>query len=223
TKTKSLASIVDTKTKSLASIVDTKTKSLASTIDTKVKSLASTVDTKIKDLATTIDTKTKVPTISDMDLIFDGSKFNGGFGAWGDVIEFIKPWDTYDTLYIIYFNGDRDYIYSTTINVAITKRMLEVAAKKSCRKLTVIESGLYKAITPESTSTKWVNYSANMHILYIYGYKQGGQATPKEKITESPKKTKEELREEAIAECEAEDPEFTENNPGYCERHVRVP
>ena len=44
---------------------------------------------------------------------------------------------------------------------------------------------------------------------------------PKE--PEPPKKTKEELRQEAIAECEAEDPEFTENNPGYCERHVRVP
>lgn len=46
---------------------------------------------------------------------------------------------------------------------------------------------------------------------------------PKEKTPEPPKKTKEELRQEAIAECEAEDPEFTENNPGYCERHVRVP
>ncbi len=66
----------------------------------------------------------------------------------------------------------------------------------------------------------------------------GGQVIPKEehKVApkeierpktqenpEPPKKTKEELRQEAIAECEAEDPEFTENNPGYCERHVRVP
>ena len=108
-----------------------------------------------------------------MDLIFDGSKFNGGFGAWSDTIEFTKPWDTYDTLYIIYFNGDKDYIYNTTINVALTKRMLEVAKAKGRYKITMIETGHYNAVTNTSTSTKWVNYSTNMHILYIYGYKQG--------------------------------------------------
>lgn len=154
--------------------LDEDLKALESTVDTKTKTLESTIDTKVKSLESTIDSKTKVPSIDDMDLIFDGSKFNGGFGAWSDTIEFTKPWDTYDTLYIIYFNGDKDYIYNTTINVALTKRMLEVTKAKGRYKITMIETGHYNAVTNTSTSTKWVNYSTNMHILYIYGYKQGG-------------------------------------------------
>ena len=181
TKTKALESTVDTKVKLLASTVDTKVKSLESTVDTKVKSLESTVDTKVKALdsktkalATTIDTKTKAPTIKDMDLIFDGFKHSTEYGAWRVNIDFLKPWDTYDTLYIIYTDGGSKALYSTTINVAITKRMLEVAKEKNWRRMKVIQTGNYLEITNNSTSLKWFYSETSLGILYVYGYKQGG-------------------------------------------------
>lgn len=123
------------------------------------------------------------------------------------------------------------------VQSSIIKNLLNIAREMDLHMACIMDNVC--GISTETLSTVWDVVYGHAGILYIYGYKQrGGQVIPKEEHKaapkeierpktqenpEPPKKTKEELRQEAIAECEAEDPEFTENNPGYCERHVRVP
>lgn len=114
----------------------------------------------------------RIPTIKDMDLIFDGSKFNGGFGLKDGNIEFTKPWDTYDTLYVIFFNGYKSYIFMEKVDVAWKKTILKIAQEKRNKPPVSMLSNV--GITTESTSTKWVIDVYTSYILYIYGYKQGG-------------------------------------------------
>lgn len=159
----------------------------------------------------------RIPTIPDMDLIFDGRKYNSKKGALNKKIYFTAPWDEYDILYVFYTLENSGTVSMSIVQSSIIKNLLNIAREMDLHMACIMDNVC--GISTETLSTVWDVVYGHAGILYIYGYKQGGQVIPKVSVPsteenehkEPPKNTKED------EEDEEERKRYLETHEDMCE------
>lgn len=150
----------------------------------ELDSLKNDVDSRITKLESGVNTTTgnanniaKVPTIQDMDLIFESNSADGYGEEYG--VSFMKPWVNYDYLYVFYFTINKKEARYKKINVEMLKYSLSLMRAKggyghASGPHTNILDGDFYFLMIDYSDDSWNRLDSNVYVKHIYGYKQGG-------------------------------------------------
>ncbi|WP_277293504.1 pyocin knob domain-containing protein [Veillonella montpellierensis] len=139
------------------------------------KGLEHLVTQEIERIKSEIMKNIRIPTIPDMDLIFDGRKYNSKKGALNKKIYFTAPWDEYDILYVFYTLENSGTVSMSIVQSSIIKNLLNIAREMDLHMACIMDNVC--GISTETLSTVWDVVYGHAGILYIYGYKQRGGAS----------------------------------------------
>lgn len=147
--------------------------SLKNDIDSGVTKSESVVNTTTGDA----NNIAKVPTIQDMDLIFESDSADGYGEEYS--VHFIKPWTEYDYLYMFYFTINKKEARYKKINVEMLKHSLSLMRAKggygsASGPHTNILDGDFYFLMIDYSDDSWNRLDSNVYVKHIYGYKQGG-------------------------------------------------